>query len=287
LVGPKGIGKSRLMREAVSVLSGRQTLITHRGPLQKTTRSTIVIVHCAPVGDLVRELLQNLHRSGALALDGAAGLSWDGVRKVLAGQGSVRLQDLALQSLEGRKFLVVLDDLDRITPSHQQLIEGMISRAAVCAAVSQVRDAVHFRSIWSSMTRIDIEPLTETASEELARRLIERHGVARASSELLLREVVHAGAGNPHRIMSLVWHGSRERPLHPRDIRALRRQQGAELFNMGPVYIFAASVFTLYKIFSIGLDNRESYIYFSALGFLVYFAFRVFRNFFIFRPQNR
>lgn len=286
LVGPKGVGKSRLMREAESILSGRQRLITHRGPLQKTTRTTMVFTRCAPVGELVREMLQHLHSQCALALEGAAGLSWEAVRKSLAGQGSARLQELVLASLEREKLLVILDDLDRITPSHQQLIEGMLPRAVVCAAVSQIRDAVHFRTIWASMTRIDVEPLAEAAAEELARRLIEHHGIARTSSGLLLREVVHSGAGNPHRIMSLVWHGSRERPLQPRDIRALRRDQGAEQFNMGPVYIFAASVFTLYKIFSIGLDNRESYIFFSAMGFLVYFAFRVFRNFFLFRPQN-
>jgi hypothetical protein len=274
------------MREAVAVLSGRQSLITQRGPLQKTTRHTIVITHCAPLGDLVRELLQHLHGHGALALEGAAGLSWEAARKLLAGQGSLRLQELALASLDNERFLVILDDLDRITPSHQQLIEGMLSRTVVGAAASQVRDAVHFRTIWSSMTRVDVGPLTDAAAEELARRLIEQHGIARPSRGLLLREVVHSGAGNPHRIKSLVWHGSRERPLQPRDIRALRREQGAEHFNMGPVYIFAASVFTLYKIFSIGLDNRESYIFFSAMGFLVYFAFRVFRNFFLFRPQN-
>ena len=34
------------------------------------------------------------------------------------------------------------------------------------------------------------------------------------------------------------------------------------------------------------MDNREFYIYFSALGFLMYLTFRVFRNFFLFRPQR-
>lgn len=287
LVGPKGIGKSRLMREAVSVLSGDRPLITHSGPLQKTTRQTIVLTHCAPLGDLLRELLEKLHRHGGLALEGASLLSWEAVRKMLTGRGSVALQALALASLERQKSLVVLDDLDRMTPGHQDLIEGMLQRSVLCAAVSHLRDSVHFRKIWSSMTRIDIEPLPETAAEELARRLIEQHTMRGHSGELFLREVVRSGAGNPHKIGSLVYHGSREQPLRARDIREFRREHASELFNMGPIYIFTASVFTLYKIFSIGLDNRESYIYFSALGFLVYFAFRIFRNFFLFRPQQK
>jgi len=285
LVGPKGVGKSHLMREAVSVLSGARPLITQAGPLEKTTRQTILLLRCAPLGDLLRELLEKLHRLGGLALAESRALSWDAVRKMLAGRGSVALQELALLSLETDRYLLVLDDLDRMTPAYQDLVEGMLSRAVLCAAVTHLRDAVHFRTIWSSFTRLDLAPLPEPAAEELARRLIERYGVSRNSSELFLREVVRSGAGNPHRIRSLSWHGSRERPLLPSDIRAFRREHGADLFNMGPVYIFAASVFTLYKIFSIGLDNRESYIYFSAMGFLVYFMFRVFRNFFLFRPQ--
>ena len=66
----------------------------------------------------------------------------------------------------------------------------------------------------------------------------------------------------------------------------LRRFEEGEYFNMGPVYIFGAGVFTLLKIFSIGMDNRKFYIYSSALGFFIYMTFHVFRNFFLFRPQR-
>jgi len=286
LIGPKGVGKTHLMREAVSVLTGERALIGQSGRLEKTTRHTLVLTRCAPLGDMLRELLQNLHTQGTLALPGAHALSWQEVRKSLSGRGSVGLQELALSSLEGQSYLLVLDDLDRITPGHQDMVEGMLARAVVCAAVTRPRDGVHFRTLWSSFTRIAVEPLPGAAAEELARRLIEQYGIARRSGELFLREVVRAGAGSPHRIRSLIWHGSREHPLLPSDIRSLRREHASDLFNMGPLYIFAASVFTLYKIFSIGLDNRESYIYFSAMGFVVYFGFRVFRNFFIFRPQR-
>jgi hypothetical protein len=35
------------------------------------------------------------------------------------------------------------------------------------------------------------------------------------------------------------------------------------------------------------MDNSEFYVYFSALGFLVYLTFRVFRSFFLFRSQRQ
>jgi hypothetical protein len=46
-------------------------------------------------------------------------------------------------------------------------------------------------------------------------------------------------------------------------------------------------MFTLFKIFSLGTNNPEFYIYFSALGFLVYLTFRIFRTFFLFRPHRQ
>lgn len=69
-------------------------------------------------------------------------------------------------------------------------------------------------------------------------------------------------------------------------MRELQQVEEGELMNMGPAYIFLASVFPLFKIFSIGTDNSEFYVYFSAMGFLVYLTFRVFRTFFLFRPQR-
>jgi hypothetical protein len=80
--------------------------------------------------------------------------------------------------------------------------------------------------------------------------------------------------------------GVKEGGIGGEEIGRLRRFEEGEYFNMGPLYIFGAGIFTLLKIFSIGMDNREFYIYFSALGFFMYMTFRVFRNFFLFRPQR-
>ncbi|HEX7571483.1 MAG TPA: hypothetical protein VF514_00205, partial [Bacteroidota bacterium] len=58
-------------------------------------------------------------------------------------------------------------------------------------------------------------------------------------------------------------------------------------FNMGPLYMIGAGVLTAVKFFSVGAEKREHYIYYSAIGFMLYLTFRVFRSFFVFRPQRR
>jgi len=103
---------------------------------------------------------------------------------------------------------------------------------------------------------------------------------------LYRREILKSANGNPFHIRNMLWHGSREKYVDAEEIRKLRQVDEGHYFNMGPIYIFGAAMFTLFKIFSIGSDNREFYIYFSALGFLAYLVFRVFRAFFLFRPQK-
>jgi len=104
--------------------------------------------------------------------------------------------------------------------------------------------------------------------------------------ELYRREILKASNGNPFHIKNMLWHGSREKYIDSDEIRKLRQVDEGHYFNMGPIYIFSVAIFTLFKIFSIGMDNKEFYIYFSALGFLAYMVFRVFRSFFLFRPQK-
>jgi hypothetical protein len=102
-----------------------------------------------------------------------------------------------------------------------------------------------------------------------------------------MRQVVKAVGGDPFYTRNMVWYGTLERVVGEKEMRMLQREEEGELMNMGPAYIFLASVFTLFKIFSVGMDNSEFYIYFSALGILVYLTFRVFRSFFLFRPQRQ
>jgi len=291
IFGPKGIGKSRLMAEARAILAGERRHVTI-GPRKTGMREAPVlfVLHTAPMGDLLKELLRGIFSNGDLALDPPLpeGADFDAVRKRLSGKGSVYVQDLVLESLSRlpTRYILILDSLDRITPSHQLFLERLLSVAVICTAVTRLKESFHYRKIWTSFTRIRLDALPLPASGELVRYYMGRYRVRTIDPELFVREVLKTANGNPHRIRSLVWHGSRQAHLDREAIRKFRREEEGEYFNMGPIYIFGASVFTLYKIFSIGLDNRESYIYFSALGFLVYFAFRVFRNFFIFRPQR-
>jgi len=149
-----------------------------------------------------------------------------------------------------------------------------------------MKENFFFKRIWASFTKIELEPLTEPIAIPLINYYFDNYPLHIIDPELYRREILKASNGNPFHIKNMLWHGSREKYLDTQEIRKLRQVDEGHYFNMGPIYVFGISIFTIFKIFSIGTDNREFYIYFSALGFFAYLIFRVFRAFFLFRPQK-
>jgi hypothetical protein len=300
ITGPRGMGKSRLMHEAELVLgglshpiflaprvvSGRDGRLPAR--VDPSRFRMVRILHVSPMGDLLKEFCELLFWRGELLLDPPVAIDagWSQVKQQLTRLGSAKVQDLVIRSVSGGRHLCFLDSLDRITPPHHQFLERLLQAALVCAGTSQLKDTFHFRKVWASFVRVDLAPLSESESMQLVFAATRRFGARTVDATMYGRQIAKSAGGNPFHILVLTLRGSQERHLNSAGVRELGRVEEGEYFNMGPVYIYGASVFTLFKIFSIGLDNTDFYIYFSALGFLVYLTFRVFRNFFLFRPQK-
>ncbi len=302
LIGEKGIGKSRLMMEAIRILSGNMRSIefsagvTARLRGQLATRlspdyyNILYIRHPIPMGDCIKEIAEQMHSLGILRLDGDGNrLDSPAMQKYLTKLGSVKAQAFLLEGISRseRRHLVFFDNLDRISPTQQAFLEALLNIAVVCAAVVQMKDQFIFKRIWASFVRIEVKPFAQEDSLRIIDYYLANYPIRVIDRELYRREVAKAANGNPFLIKNLLWHTSCERHVGLDDIRGIRRVEEGPFFNMGPIYIFVASMFTIFKIFSLGTNNSEFYIYFSALGFLVYLTFRIFRTFFLFRPHRR
>jgi hypothetical protein len=301
IAGDKGIGKTRLMLEAKWILAGRTrridfsaNVITQlRGNLGVRIRpgqyKMLFIEHSSPLGDCLKEIAENLFYNGDLHLElDEERTDWASAKKQLSGLGSNKLQALLFEGISQshKPYLIFFDNLDRISPTQQKFLETLLDVALICAAVVQMKENFFFKRIWASFTKIELEPLSDNVSIQLINYFLENYPMHIIDPELYRREILKASNGNPFYIKNTLWHGSREKYLSTEEIRKLRQVDEGHYFNMGPIYIFGVSIFTLFKIFSLGTDNREFYIYFSALGFLAYLIFRVFRAFFLFRPQK-
>jgi len=301
IAGDKGIGKSRLMVEAKWVLSGRIRRIDFSANIIAQLRGNLgvhinpdqykmlFIEHSSPLGDCLKEIAEDLFYLGDLRIEPEEDRTdWASAKKQLSGLGANKLQSLIFESISQSEVaeLLFFDNLDRISPTQQKFLETLLNIALICAAVVQMKETFFFKRIWASFTKIDLEPLPEPIAIQLINYFFENYPLHIIDPELYRRELLKASNGNPFHIKNMLWHGSREKYLDTNEIRKLRQVDEGHYFNMGPIYIFGISIFTIFKIFSIGMENREFYIYFSALGFFAYMIFRVFRAFFLFRPQK-
>ncbi len=238
-----------------------------------------------PLGGCVRDALRSLWEHGDLPLGGG---SWGEVRKELAGLGAAEQRALVLEGLSRAEvpYIVFLDGLERVSPLQAEFFGGVMQSATLCAAGTGPRPAAGTAAFWFSFERLALGPLAPAASAALLERLAHAAPVLAADPAMYRRELLAAGDGNPAALRALHHHSSLEPVLPLEGIRALRRSERARYFNMGPVYIFGVALLTLVRILAIGTGDLEFVIYFSALGFIAYLAFRVFRPFFVFRPRG-
>lgn len=301
LKGDKGIGKSRLMHEAKWILSGRSKHIDFSTNIMTQIRGQLgvrinpdqykilFIDHSNPLGDCLKEIAEKLYYNNDLPIEKDTERDdWLMVKKKLSGLGSIRLQSTIFEGISKSNptYLIFFDNLDRISPSQQAFIETLLNIAVICTAVFEMKEDLFFKRIWASFVKLELEPLPDSICMEMINYFLDNYSIRIIDRELYRREILKSANGNPFYIKNMLWHGSCEKYIGTGEIRKLRQVDEGHFFNMGPIYIFGVATFTLFKIFSIGTDNREFYIYFSTLGFIAYLIFRVFRTFFLFRPQK-
>ena len=301
IMGEKGIGKTRLMLEAKWIFSGRIRRIDFSPDVMTRVRGQIgvrvnpkqykiiFIEHTSPLGDCLREMAELLFHSGDLRIGGDGEQSdWSSVKKRFTALGNNRMQSTLFEAISHAEtpFLIFFDSMDQISPAQQPFIEGLLNISVICTTAVRMKESMLFKNLWASFGKIQLEPLPETVSMQLIDYFLGSYPLHIIDHDLYRREILKSSNGNPFHIKNMLWHGSREKYVNSDEIRKLRQTEEGQYFNMGPIYILAVAMFTMFKIFSIGTDNREFYIYFSALGFIAYLLFRVFRAFFIFRPQK-
>ena len=215
LVGAKGVGKSRLMEEAEGILTGRVRRIDlapsvlmrrWRGlrPLGGANAQQILFIRrIAPLGDMLKETAQTLYERGRLQLGGEAvlgagpgeaspGAPWKEVKRQFVALGSVGQQDAITSSIAAARgpWLVFLDSLDRISPTHLPFLERLSECATLCAATVQMKEGFLFRKLWSLFVRIDIEPLPDAVARQLVEYISEQYGFQMTDSASYHRQIL-------------------------------------------------------------------------------------------------
>jgi predicted ATPase/class 3 adenylate cyclase len=204
VVGVPGIGKSRLVREALAGIGARAGIVVGRCPPYGEGITYLplldIVRQLAPAGQADLAALVAGEKDGDLICDriaGAVGLS--------ATNAPTEETDWAVRKLfealaRARPLVVVLDDVHWAEPTFLDLVEHVMGSArdvpllVVCLARPELMDA---RPSWQApsdnATIVRLEPL----AEDEARVLLERAPRDAVVEEATGRRVLEAAEGNP------------------------------------------------------------------------------------------
>ena len=205
IVGPPGIGKSRLTRELVRSLEQRARVVVGRCVAYGegiTYLPLSDIVHDVAGADpepALMEIMRSVERGpiAARLIAGAIGLNDE--------QGSPEETAWAFRQLfetiaVRRPLVVVVDDIHWAEPALLDLLEyvlGFSGGAAILILCLARPDLLDARPSWSAprprTTLVSLSPLTGTDSEQLIRGLVHDEAVPPALRE----RIVGAAEGNP------------------------------------------------------------------------------------------
>ncbi len=203
VVGPPGVGKSRLVHEALARIRSRASVLVGRCPPYGEGITYL------PLLDIVRQLAP----AGAAELASLVADDEDGERVADLVAGAVGLSPTRAPSEETqwavrrlfetvarrRPLVVALDDVHWAEPTFLELVEHIVAFApgtrilVVCLARPELLDA---RPSWASgenRRTIHLRPL----DDEDARALVERERARAGISSEIANRVLQAAEGNP------------------------------------------------------------------------------------------
>lgn len=276
ITGDRGIGKTRLMQEALWLLTGA----AHRIDLPDADRPTegrivIFIDSPSPLSKFIKRFAVELMKLHQL--------------KAVNAMKEPELAQSILEALSNSsaKHILFIDNLETVTPSHRIFLEHLLDTAIICGSSQSVKQQPPMKKIFDSFAIVPARPLVHQDTSPLVEYFMQRYKIKAFDKELFRNQIIKASQGNPFQLKTFLHVAVTKGFIAPRDTRDLiYSSNDRDYFNMGPLYALGLAIFSLSKILSIGASNKEFYILMSSLGFLAYLVFRIFRSFFTLKPRK-
>jgi hypothetical protein len=199
LSGPAGIGKTRLIAEAIKSLPREQS------------ESCIYLAAVTGLRATLTGLLRNLYAREDPTL--LRQLRADGFRRTdfkawLKAQPSSHLKGTLYRVVERRSYWIFLDQVFVMTPAVAKVVKELVRmrNTPVYLVVRDLkaRDAAHLSNLyWSEKHRVYLGPLPGTAARELLDSCVGRFGLSRLDLSVFRREVSRLSGRVPGAIVQM------------------------------------------------------------------------------------
>ncbi len=193
IIGDRGIGKTRLMHEVISLLTG----VAHRIDIPHAQLSpdkyvTIFIDSPAPLSKFMKHLSSELMRHDQL--------------KPVNAMKETELAEAILKAISnsGRKPILFIDNLDTVTASHRVLLEKLLEVATVCGGSQSVKQQPILKKIFDSFMIVAACPLATEESLQLIDYFVEHYKVRAPDRSLFRNQISKVSQGNPFQLKTFL-----------------------------------------------------------------------------------
>jgi hypothetical protein len=259
LVDPLGIGKSHILRD-----------------FSAFTERCLYLEHISPIKPALLNLAQLLHQDGALEIEGieARYMEWEDVRKRIAPRRINQLAELVMECMQDQDYILILDHLERVTPTMLPHLDTLMGVALVIGAADELRSQA--QRLWWAFERIEVPPLAREEARRLLWQVAELDRVKKP--QLFETRVLQQSGGNPLAIITMAAR-ARTAALSDREIRGLQHGAGTRYVALTPILLVLGALVVATRFVALGLNDRDLYVLaglgYASFSILRYFIYRL------------
>ena len=258
LAGRLGIGKSHLLRY-----------------LEKTLKRAVYVERIYPLKAALLDILKHLHQRGRLKAPRGVGRDWEALSRKFSRLHVKSLAELVVEQIKGKKYVLLLDQLEAVTPAITATLNQLLSCALVIGAASKLKE--NHRKVWWAFDLIELPPLTREESLELLYQIIGEEPVE--NREMFVNKVLAQADGNPYAVVEMAKQAGAEEMVTPQFIRDLRHPAGVKYLDITPLLLLVGTCVVAARFLALGVDNTDLYVLAGVGGaFFVFFRYFIYRG---------
>lgn len=208
-------------------------------------------------------------------------MPWRGIRRKVKRMTVTDLAGVILKSVRGKEYIVICDQLEKVTPTAKSIFEALREECCLVGASWSISRSGHLKKLWWRFKRIELNNLQEKEAKELISYLYKEKGVYAYYPEMYKSKILKVSDGNPAAIVDMVHHGSLEKYIDKQHIREMSHEAGERELDLTPFALFVGVAVVALRFFALGMNDTDTYIMAGVGG-----AFFVFIRFFLYRTMK-
>lgn len=176
-----------------------------------------------------------------------------------------------LEEIDKRdRFVLIIDNLDRVSAAYSQLLENLIEQLPILGAACEIKDSEPLQRFFWSFEIIELKPLTSPEVERIVIHKVDDEQVNFSDSStrrLFVKKVVQAAKGIPLAACEMVKKASNIKAVTRRFIRQTLKEHHSAFKYIDATYMWllVVAAAAAMRYISRGMNSTDAYVFFGAL----------------------